>query len=91
MSTNEMTAKVREYKELRAMLDELAAEITAIEDEIKAEMTARATEEMTVDVFKVRWTTVNSSRIDTTALKKALPEIAQSFTKATTTRRFSIA
>lgn len=41
MSTNEMTSKIRELKELKAMAEELAAEITAIEDTIKAEMTAR--------------------------------------------------
>ena len=45
---------------------------------------------MTVDVFKVRWKKVTSSRIDTTALKKALPELAQQFTKKTESRRFSI-
>lgn len=46
MSANEMTAKVRELKELKAMAEELAQEITAIEDAIKAELTARNTEEM---------------------------------------------
>lgn len=54
MSTNEMTSKIRELKELKAMAEELAAEITAIEDTIKAEMTARNTDEMTVDVYKIR-------------------------------------
>ena len=43
MSANEMTAKVRELKELKAMAEELAQEITAIEDVIKAELTARNT------------------------------------------------
>ena len=38
MSTNTLTAKIRELKELKAMQDELEAEITAIEDEIKAFM-----------------------------------------------------
>ena len=44
-------------------------------------MTARDTEEMIVDIFKVRYTTVTSSRIDTTAIKKELPEIAERYTK----------
>lgn len=44
MSTNEMTSKIRELKELKAMAEDLAAEITAIEDTIKAEMTARNTD-----------------------------------------------
>lgn len=91
MSTNELTSKVRELKELKAMAEEIAAEIATIEDIIKAEMTARNTEEMTIDVFKVRWTTVVSSRFDTTAFKKAMPELAEQFTKATKSRRFSVA
>ena len=51
MSKTEMTNKVRELKELKAMADELAAEITAIEDSIKADMTAQDVEEITVDVY----------------------------------------
>lgn len=91
MSTNEMTDTVREYKELKAYAEQIADELAALEDKIKAEMAARNTEEMTVDVFKVRWTTVNSTRFDTAAFKKAMPKLAEQFTKATTTRRFSIA
>lgn len=91
MSANEMTAKVRELKELKAMAEELAQEITAIEDCIKAEMTARNTDEMTVDVYKIRWTKVTSSRFDTTSFKKAMPELYGQFTKTSESRRFSIA
>lgn len=91
MSANEMTAKIRELKELKAMAEELAQEITAIEDSIKAELTARNTDEMMIDVYKVRWISVTSERLDTTAFKKALPDIAKQFTKTSTTRRFSIA
>lgn len=91
MSANEMTAKVRELKELKAMAEELAQEITAIEDAIKAELTARNAEEMTVDVYKIRWTKVTSSRFDTTSFKKAMPELYGQFTKASESRRFSIA
>lgn len=91
MSTNEITSKVRELKELQAMADELAAEINAIQDEIKAEMTRRNTEEMTVDVFKVRWATITSSRFDSAAFKKAQPDLYGQYLKATTTRRFTVA
>lgn len=91
MSKTEMTSKVRELKELKTMADELVAEITAIEDSIKAEMTAQGIEEMTVDVYKVRYKTVKSSRFDTTAFKKAMPDLAAQFTKATEIRRFSVA
>ena len=63
MSTNELASKVRELKELKAMAEELAAEIAAIEDVLKAEMTAQGTDEMTVDIFKIRWKPVISSRL----------------------------
>lgn len=91
MSTNELTSKVRELKELKAMAEEIAAEITTIEDAIKAEMTARETDEMMIDVYKIRWTRVKSNRFDSTAFKKAMPELAEKFTKTTETRRFSVA
>lgn len=91
MSTNELTSKIRELKELKTMAEEIAAEITTIEDVIKAEMTAKETEEMMIDVYKIRWTRVKSNRFDSTAFKKAMPELAEKFTKTTETRRFSIA
>ena len=91
MSKTEMTSKVRELKELKAMADELAAEITAIEDSIKADMTAQGVEEMTVDVYTVRYKTVKSSRFDTTAFKKAMPELAARFMRETESRLFTVA
>lgn len=91
MSANEMTARVRELKELKAMADEIAAEIAAIEDELKAEMTARGVDEMSVDVYKIRWTAVSSSRFDSASFKKAMPELHSQFTKQINTRRFTVA
>ena len=91
MERAEMINKVRELKELKAMAEELAAEISTIEDLLKAEMVERGTEEITVDVFKVRYTTVTSNRIDTTAIKEEMPEIAAKYTKQSITKRFSVA
>lgn len=91
MSKTEMASKVRELKELKAMADELAAEITAIEDTIKTDMCAQGIEEITVDIYKVRYKTVKSSRFDTMAFKKAMPDLAAQFTKETEIRRFTVA
>ncbi len=91
MSTHELTTKVRKLKELKTFADELAAEITAIEDELKAEMTAQNVEEMTVDVFKLRYKTVTSSRFDTNAFKATHAELYSQYTKPTTYRRFTVA
>lgn len=90
MGTKELSAKMKEYKELQRLIEEAEAEMEAIKDEIKEEMKARSVDELTADVFKATWKPVKSSRIDTTALKKAMPEIAQQFTKQTETQRFTI-
>lgn len=91
MSTTALTEKVRELKELKALQDELQAEITAIEDELKAYMLSSGQEEISVDVFKVRYKLVESQRLNTTALKANFPDLCKQYTKTTTTRRFSVA
>ena len=91
MATNEIISKLNELSELRRMADELNAEIEAIQDAIKAHMTEVDTDTITAGAFKVTWKAVTSTRIDTTALRKDLPEIWQEYGKTTTTRRFSVA
>lgn len=91
MATNEIISKLNELSELRRMADELNAEIEAIQDAIKAHMTESDTDTITAGAFKVTWKPVTSTRIDTTALRKDLPEIWQEYGKTTTTRRFSVA
>ena len=88
MSNPAMEAKVHELMELKRMKEELDSEIVQIEDEIKAIM---GNEEMLVaGAYKISWKCVTSSRLDSTALKKALPDIAERFMKSTTTRRFCV-
>lgn len=91
MSANEMTAKVRELKELKAMAEELAAEIAAIEDTIKAEMLSQGVDEMQVDVFKIRYKLVTSSRFDSKAFKATHAELYAQYSKPTESRRFTVA
>ena len=91
MATNEIISKLNELSELRRMADELNAEIEAIQDAIKAHMTEADTDTISAGAFKVTWKAVTSTRIDTTALRKDLPEIWQEYGKTTTTRRFSVA
>lgn len=88
MSSNELIAKVTELQELKRMQEELTAAIEAATDEIKASM--GTVEEMTVGAFKISWKNVTTSRLDTTALKKNLPDVAAQYTKTSTTRRFTI-
>lgn len=86
-----MNEKVKELRELKRLAEELQAEIEGLQDIIKAEMTAQDVDTLTGADWKVTWKPVTSTRLDTAALKKALPDVAQRFTKTTTARRFCVA
>ena len=88
MSNPNLEPKIKELMELRRMKEELDIEIASIEDELKQAMGNEET--LIAGPFKIDWKTVVSSRINTTALKKALPDIAERFMKQTTTRRFCV-
>lgn len=88
MSIDMMNAKVKELRELKRMADELAGEIEAIQDEIKTHMTEQDKDTLTGIDWKITWKAVTSKRLDTTALKKALPDVAERFTKESTSKRF---
>ncbi len=89
MSTNELTEKIREYRELQALIEEAQAEAEAVKDSIKAAM--GDSEELRAGEYRVTWKPVKSSRIDATALRRAMPEVAAAFTRETITRRFCVA
>ncbi len=91
MNNEDISMKVRELRQLKRMQDELAAEIAAIQNEIKAVMTAMETDTLTGTDWKVTWQSVSSTRLDIAALKKALPDVVERFTKTTTVRRFCVA
>lgn len=90
MSTQELTTIVHDLKELRLMAQQLDAEMTALEDRIKAHMEEHAIDTLITTDVKITWKQVTSTRLDTTALKKALPDIAAQYTRQTTSRRFCV-
>lgn len=89
MSINEMEIKIRELRQLQALIEEAQAEAEAIKDSIKAAMGSQ--EALQAGEYKVTWKPVTSSRLDAAALRKALPDVAERFTKETTVRRFTVA
>ena len=88
MSIQEVENKVRELRQLQVLIEEAQAEAEAIKDAIKAHM--GDSEELRAGEYKITWKSV-TARLDATALRKALPEIAAQFSKPTTTRRFCVA
>ncbi len=91
MSKHELAAKVRELKELQQLIEEATAEAEAIKDELKAHMKATGMQEMTVDVFKLRYSSVTSNRFDSTAFKATHSDLYAQYCKPSTSMRFSVA
>lgn len=89
MSINEIEAKARELRQLQALIEEAQAEAETIKDILKAAM--GDSEAIQAGEYRITWKPVTTARIDTTALKKALPDVAERFMKETTVRRFSVA
>lgn len=85
---NEIMKELAEYKRLQ---EETAAMIEGLTDTIKNYMVENQLEILNGNEHKAIYKSVTSSRIDTTALKKALPDIAAQYTKTSVTQRFTFA
>lgn len=90
MSTIDLESKITKMQEWEALAEEAKAEAEALRDEIKAELTNRNAEEVTTGKYIVRWTSVLSQRFDSTAFKRAMPDVYKAFTKQVSSRRFSV-
>lgn len=91
MSIQEIDIKVKELRELQAMVEEATAQIEAIKDTIKLKMVDEGTEILQGDGWKATWHTVTSNRLDSKALKAAFPELVAQYSKPTSTTRFTLA
>lgn len=91
MSHNEISSAINQLRELKRFQEDIAAEIEELTSKIKNHMDTAQVDTLTGSDYKVTYKAVTSSRLDTSALKKALPDIAEQYTKTTTTRRFLIA
>lgn len=88
MDINAIMAELAQYTR---MAEEIAATVDGLKDAIKKYMEENQLETITGNEHKATYKTVASSRIDTTALKRNAPDIAEKYTKTTETKRFTFA
>ncbi len=88
MNYNEIMSELAQYNRIA---EETAAVIEGLKDKLKGYMIAEGVETLTGGEHKATYKPVTSNRIDTTALKKDLPEVATRYTKTTKTMRFTFA
>lgn len=87
MSISEIIKAAQEIQELKRMREELEQTIAGLEDNIKQAMTE---EQLIAGPYKISYKSVTSARLDTSALKKELPDVVARYTKTTTCKRFTI-
>ena len=88
MNLDTIMAELAQYIRMQ---EEAAAMVESLKDQLKERMAAAGVESLAGSEHKATYKAVTSSRVDTTALKKELPEIAARYTKKTTARRFTFA
>lgn len=87
----DINATMAELAQYIRMQEEAAAMVEALKDQLKAYMQAAGVDTLAGAEHKAAYKAVTSNRIDTTALKRDLPDVARQYTRATETRRFTFA
>ena len=81
--------RIRKLQEIEAKQKELEAAADAIREELKADLEEKGVDELKTKNFIVRWKEIISSRLDSKALKAALPDVYGRFCKESSSRRFT--
>ena len=89
IAQNNLDAIMQELAQYTRMAEEIAATVDSLKDILKKHMEENGIEVLTGNEHKAIYKTVISSRIDTAALKKKAPDVADLFTKTTTAKRFT--
>lgn len=88
MAMENLNALMREIAEYTRIVEEIGAMLDSLKDTLKKHMEENGLDSIAGSEHKASYKAVTSSRIDTTALKRDLPELAAKYTKTTNTRRF---
>ena len=88
IAMDNLNGLMREIAEYSRMAEEIGATLDSLKDSLKKYMDENGLDSIAGDEHKASYKAVTSSRIDTTALKRDMPEIAAKYTKTTETRRF---
>lgn len=88
MSIDTIMADLAQYIRMQ---EEAAAMVESLKDQLKERMTAAGVDSLAGAEHKATYKAVTSSRVDTAAIKRDMPEVAARYTKTTTTRRFTFA
>lgn len=85
LDVNEIMRELAQYMRLQ---EEITTTVDGLKDQIKQYMIENNIDILTGDEHKASYKTVMSNRVDTAAMKKALPDVVAQYTKTTESKRF---
>ena len=91
MTNKQMDNRVMKLRAIEAQQKALEEQAEAIRSEIKADLESKGEDEHNTGNFIIRWKEIVSSRLDSKALKAALPDVFTAYTRESVSRRFTIA
>lgn len=91
MTDKQLNNRIAKLQSIEAQMKELEDAAEIIKAEIKADLESKGEDEHNTGSFIIRWKEIISSRLDSKALKAALPDVFAAYSKESSTRRFSIA
>ena len=91
MATNELLNKIEALNEWEQLMEEAKEMADSILDELKQHMLDVNAEELEVGQYMVRYQTIVTNHFNSSAFKKAQPDVYNSFIRQGTSKRFSIA
>lgn len=83
--------RIKKLTELEEQITKLQEQADSIKGELKADLEKKGVDELKTKNFLIRWKEIVSSRLDSKALKTALPDVYNQFVKQTSSRRFTVA
>ncbi len=83
--------RIKKLRDIEAQQKELETAAEAIRAELKADLEEKGLDELKTKNFILRWKEIISSRLDSKALKAALPDVYGQFCRTSASRRFTIA
>lgn len=90
MTDRQLNNRIEKINSLEKQIEEMEALVNALRDEIKADLTEKKVDEHNTGSFVIRWKEVISNRLDSKALKAALPDVFTTYNKESRCRRFTI-
>ena len=90
MTKEELRATLRKLGKARKKLDAVKAEYDALKDACRDYMIAQKLDALELDGYQLEYKLVITNSVDVKALKKAMPELCERYTRAAESRRFTV-